>query len=757
MTPQTISPPRFQGILSHYKPAIIGVAILVVAIAGIWLLADRIMPGGLHTVLYHYTAAAWTRLSPPGGAPGTIRITANGEVWVINDAPGGLSRLKDGAWQHYDGSNFGSGSNHIWGGFAVDGDRVWASVQEGIVSFDGQKWRLWREAVKTRGGRAITAYNGEVWTLDEAGNFSHFSKGAWRIERVVLPGAGWKQTAGVGQAVVMHAGGTLWIAWNGLWRFDGRNWTAVGSLPEDAEVASAVTDHVWMEQHNRLWEFDFDGRLIRTLRPADLGFRADAHFYAVAESGDRLTVATSEGLAAWEGGGWKHLPPPARDIFRAWRIALAPDGSLWAICLLPVPTPSRGPAILILVLSPIVLIGFFVVPYLFVRGSARKKLAERARMRSAVEYATGAVPEELQGDPEALKVTPLRWALRALLSIGAAVAAAIVLRKYWPSAAPFGLAGGIVTWEAIGVAMRHLKRREAKPSDPIGPGGPPKFNLHKAAKPILGGLALLAVLYALPHGLLTSPLLVLAALVIYTLALSSIGQRLENQGRYDAALRLAPFADPTKAGRNRLRADVLTEAGRYQEAERRLREVIESSNSKTDSGLALENLGKVLMETGRFEEAQRSFEGAAGINPARSTSWSGRAELLLRQGLDPQKALEHSETALGLFRRNMLERLANRTQLGVILSAQAWALAACGRGAEARQAIEEALHSPARKTKSPLAHVRYNAGRALLALGDRSGATEHFTRAAELDPSGRWGRLAAAMLGERSAWCAAGM
>jgi tetratricopeptide (TPR) repeat protein len=168
--------------------------------------------------------------------------------------------------------------------------------------------------------------------------------------------------------------------------------------------------------------------------------------------------------------------------------------------------------------------------------------------------------------------------------------------------------------------------------------------------------------------------------------------------------------------------------------------------------------GRKLCQSGhgwRSAEALRAFEGASGIRPADSQPWRGRAELLLRQGLDPTQALDHAETALRFYRASLCERLLDRPRLGVTVSVKAWALAACGRGADARQAIEEALKSPARGTRSPLAHIHYNAGMALVALSDPAGATAHFKRAADLDPEGRWGRLGASMLRERASWRAA--
>ncbi len=235
------------------------------------------------------------------------------------------------------------------------------------------------------------------------------------------------------------------------------------------------------------------------------------------------------------------------------------------------------------------------------------------------------------------------------------------------------------------------------------------------------------------------------AVVVVWAALSFYADHLVSQGQYDQALKLVPLAGLGRAWRSYLRGSVLTNAGRYEEAERTLREAIDHVGAtKVDIGLALEDLGNVLMERGRFEEALRCFRRAAGIYPDQSPWASGMAETLLRQGTDPQSALTHAETALRLFRAGMKQT--DRWRLGTILATKAWALAACGRAGEAREAIDAALKSVARNTKTRLAQVHYKAGMSLLALSDHRGASEHFERGAELDPAGRWGRLCASAL-----------
>ncbi|HEV2324517.1 MAG TPA: hypothetical protein VGS10_11260 [Terracidiphilus sp.] len=243
--------------------------------------------------------------------------------------------------------------------------------------------------------------------------------------------------------------------------------------------------------------------------------------------------------------------------------------------------------------------------------------------------------------------------------------------------------------------------------------------------------------------------IVLALLVGGWAALVAYTDHLLTQGRYDQALKFISLVFISRLTRSRLRADTLIAAGRYEEAAGVLRDVFRrvrrsrvTKSARVKRYFDAEELGNLLMETGRFEEAHRFFLYAAQLYPYNSGWATGMAEVALRQGVPPEDALAHAEKALNLFQRGA-ERVTNRSQLGAILATKAWALAACGREVEAREAIDAALQSSVRKTKAPLAQVHYKSGMSLLALSDRGGAVDYFARGAELDPAGRWGRLCA--------------
>lgn len=357
--------------------------------------------------------------------------------------------------------------------------------------------------------------------------------------------------------------------------------------------------------------------------------------------------------------------------------------------------------------------------------------------------------------PEGLKLKapdaerPKAWADK-LLALVLAVAAVYALQRVWPQARISWYFAAFIAYEFFSSVLAAIKRREPKPSDPIGPGAPSRFDLRRSVGPVLWAVAMFALMR--PDWLLDKlkwhwwfPLVFLLpfALFVGNLLCTWLLDRAVAQGHYDAALRLARFLFRGAGGAQFVRGDILVTAGRYAEAEAVLREGLAVVRNPIDRMMLLEDLGHVLLEAGKYGEAQRSYESARELMPKRSVPDRSLAELLLRQGIEPEQALELANRALELYRGSPHERLTCRERLGETLSVHAWALAVRGRSAEAIEAIEQALKTPARKSRPALAHVRFNAGMAMRALGNRSAANEHFHRGAEWDPSGRWGKLCA--------------
>jgi|SRR5271157_1211372 len=205
-----------------------------------------------------------------------------------------------------------------------------------------------------------------------------------------------------------------------------------------------------------------------------------------------------------------------------------------------------------------------------------------------------------------------------------------------------------------------------------------------------------------------------------------------------------------------LRADALFFSGRAAEAEPILRELVKPAHDAADRLMGSERLGRVLLALGRYEDAREAFETAAELRPTRSAAFSGLAEVRLRQGADPLEALADAERALENHRTARTES-ASRERLASIRGNQAWALAVLGRNAGAEEAIQAGRDEMDPEYRPEAAGFYWRAGMAMLAIQnaseaagipmrarqESSAAAAYFRQAAELDPHGYYGGLAA--------------
>ena len=175
------------------------------------------------------------------------------------------------------------------------------------------------------------------------------------------------------------------------------------------------------------------------------------------------------------------------------------------------------------------------------------------------------------------------------------------------------------------------------------------------------------------------------------------------------------------------------------------------------------------MDMGRYDESQQHLVKALGMGDPTGSCRSSIAELLLRQGIQPDKALhlssqvinESAAEAARLYRgldpvwraRPLAQNHAFRSTLW---AQRAWALALLGRREEAREAIDEASQLAikpdgdlsascwafvSRLEWQRLADTCWLAGMALLAMNETGKASEHFKEGSYVDPNGKYGAL----------------
>jgi hypothetical protein len=448
-------------------------------------------------------------------------------------------------------------------------------------------------------------------------------------------------------------------------------------------------------------------------------------------------------------------------MLTATSVAVAPDGTVWGIGHAP---DSAAIAALYRIASLIILFLPIIAIAYTIWWFTRKARYRRRATREAVLHANGALAYPQAAEPSSMKSA---GGVVVVLALG--IGGYWQVKKHWPGAPVWLLPAFFVAAHIISTVMGSLKKRKPLPSDPIGPGGPPRYDWAKSRTAILGGLAVIVLLYG---GSIARhfhiPWLAAVPGIAFLFGGRSLllgfdmfrGHRVEREIKrchYAQALQIfdGPLGWPSTGLWKLSRADALFYSGRAWEAEPILRELVETESDAAHKTLAFETLGRVLMAQSRYADAKRAFEAAAKLMPTRAAAPSGLAELRLLQDTEPALALADAERALQLHRDSLLQRKGARERLAGIRGNQAWALAVLGRSTESQQAIEAGVREMDPNYMPEVAGFYWRAGMAMLATGNSAAA--HFRRAAELDPQGYYGSLAVQRLRQHSVWGEVGL
>ena len=725
---------------------------LILLIAGETVLYSVLLRSfaGAGASILRQTKTGWEQVPAPLGLHvRTFRISGRGTVWALGYTyKPALSRWDGAHWQSYRNADFGIQKHGLDGDFALDGEDLWAPTPEGMLHWNGQQWQCYREA-PAGAGASVVAGDGQVWVIDETGTLSHFENGKWKSGKVILAGVNWGELEKEDMhhrspALSRTADGALWLNWRGLWRLHGETWSRIPT--QDGELIGTTSDRLWFRYASGLRSLSEDGNHW-TAYPA-----APAKVYTVASSGDRLWFASETGPLELNGATWRLVALPKNLESGFCEVVAAPDGTLW---VMPLAGASRTVRYVLLAALVLALAILAVVVWTLWRLH-RRRLDQHRLVTQAVQHATGDVPVELeQGERRLSRGGPLSgilWILGAIFGYA-------LLYHYWPKA-PIWIIPLIGAALHLGITFQQsLVKRKAQPYDPIGPGSPSRYDWGKTWKAAAGGLVILLFIYSRHIPLLkylpSNTLWIFVAISIgYNALLKFLTNRALRRVDYDGALatvRWFYFYNPSGMEPLRMMGHFLLLAGRYREAEDALRRSLVGSHATHSYATALEYLGDALLEQGRYGEAMRSYEGALHAFAWHRRAYRGMAEMLLRQGIDPQKALEYVEKIRDLSNLSWIQRQQNGNSLDDYWSLQAWALAACGRSSEVQPAIEKALHATA-KHPADLAATHHRCGMALQILGNRKAAVQHLQQAATLDPHGRRGTLAQAAIRERDIW-----
>ena len=186
-------------------------------------------------------------------------------------------------------------------------------------------------------------------------------------------------------------------------------------------------------------------------------------------------------------------------------------------------------------------------------------------------------------------------------------------------------------------------------------------------------------------------------------------------------------------------------------------------------------LASALMDQGRYDESRECLERALELGDSTGSGQGSMADLLLKMGTDPEKALEMADLAVELTthtsRRDIYfgSEVSNDLRRATYWARRAHALAQLSRRAEARQAIDRALRiveaakAEAQQTRPhnsilvmmvlgsrrlnhhrdlAIATTHWRIGLAFLALENSSEAIDHFRITRDTDHRGKYRRLA---------------
>ncbi len=736
-------------------------AALVLSAAVVIGLQTLRSPSRAFTALYRLTTVGWQPAVELPGHLSDVQVSPAGTVWTKASRPEGLSRYDGSAWRSYGGADLGLGSGSLSGGLALAGEEVWVAARDAAFHFDGQRWTRLPGAALRGEPCAIVAGGHDVWLLDRRGNLSHFDGERWTTSslRNALPGVRWDSAASARIPTLARTpDGTLWLAVGGLWHYDRAAWTEVrpaGRRLREPSLLGIAGDRLWLRDHHDLVWLALGSEEWGRYTPTELGLARSSYPLGVAALGERLWVATNEGLVAHDGQRWQRLPLPATDLEIA-DLAVAPDGGLWVIGLrFDVPAIFRSPLVPYLALVAIGVITTFLVE--------AWPLLWRGR-RAPPGEATPPRPFAIRVRPwwERLAFSPLGIVDSVLLVLLLDHSVRFVAERIWPGAPPWPfwvLLVGVFYLLAPLVNSLYRRIRSSQPAP-----RPLWRELWLGAEALvlwaMAGLVVtmlfdwLAPLFdRLAPVLSDEAVFILAGLALVSFLLV-LRRMLRPFLSYDRALRSANYAGAVESLQRP--AALLSEAimlqflgttlyweGRLEDAEWFLRRSLAAGqhNPLFRQSVVLDRLGYVLMEQGRHEEAIQAFSAAIEAEPHRGRPYSGQGEAYLRQEIYTERALKLVRWGLQHRRRTVVSRLLGRRELGEMWANLAWAQTLLGRHAQAEEALECAFKEADRGFKPGLAALHFRAGVILFLQGQRAGAADHFTQARRIDPVGLYGDL----------------
>lgn len=274
--------------------------------------------------LYILTDNQWER-APIAGAPLDIQVSVSGAVWVNTTRPTFLHRYEDDEWTTFGRNELGSGEVMQ---FALDGDEVWAAVGTGVAYFAGSTWTVFpnvRDRYSYVTGIVVGDYG--VMLVDYLGNVTTFHEGIWQTEPLQAALPNYRYPGDDFPYLQQAFDGSAWLAFNGLWNFDGK-WHYYGD--SYGEMIAADEQHIYFGLERGLATYNFLAEEWVT-NPFG-GTNINTRVHDLTKVGDLLWVAVESNVLLFDGQEWRGLSVPIKQPqYGVYAVAGSNDGKLWAV------------------------------------------------------------------------------------------------------------------------------------------------------------------------------------------------------------------------------------------------------------------------------------------------------------------------------------------------------------------------------------------------------------------------------------------
>ncbi|MCA9907627.1 MAG: hypothetical protein KC519_03190, partial [Anaerolineae bacterium] len=505
--------------------------------------------------------------------------------------------------------------------------------------------------------------------------------------------------------------GTLWLAYQGLWKFSGDSWQRAHSDDAWNEayywLLGATDQTVWYLNGYGIERLDVASGEVDSFSLQSLGLKDD-YIWAGALHGDRLWVVSDDTLYVYEDGdGWQTVANlPGTPDLSPVELVSDSEGAIY-VTMYDYGTALResysgavGGTMLTLLIPLLLIAADLFLRYLPEWLQNHRRWREMQRLVTVLPEFAGETPVS---DPFTFG--------RFLLGFG--------VQFVWIVIVMSGITVTLI--QVTGTA--HLGLAFA-----IGAG--------------LG--------YVGARWLIGGQLLVLGDPSTRT------NIRLLMHGEYDHLLeRNGYLADRSAVQATRHSNPMwqiygLLLAGRHAEALPLLRDSIRTFNSGNfvNSALSAANLGYCLMYLDRIDEALPYFELTTHLVPEMATGYAALAHYYLKTKTEPARALEMAEVAIRFQPRQLISNaITDYGRLGSQMI-HARALAFNGRCDEAERLAERALADRAMKQPVIAASIHVDRGQITLICGQPDTARAHLEQGLALDPNGSDGMLARELLNE---------